>query len=101
MIRPTVGRVVWFYPAGSSPGNQPLAAIIAHVHSDTRVNLAIFDPNGVPMADPPTSIPLAQDEDGMPASGFYCMWMPYQKGQAAKAEALESKLSTCETTPPV
>jgi len=34
-------------------------------------------------------VPLVQDEPGVPASS-YCCWMPYQKGQAAKTEALEA-----------
>lgn len=85
MIKPTVGRVVWFTPKGSNPGDQPLAAIVAHVWSDTCVNLAIFDANGVPMANPPTSILLVQEGAEIPSGGFYCSWMPYQVGQAKAA----------------
>ena len=81
MIKPTVGRVVW-YTTGNPADNQPLAAIIAHVWSDTCVNLAIFDANGVPLPKPPTSIHLVQDESELPLSGHYCSWMPYQVGQA-------------------
>lgn len=86
MIVPTVGRVVWFY--GKPPADQneqPLAAIVAHVWSDTCVNLAIFDPDGRPVAVPPTSVRLMQEGDPLPASGPYCTWMPYQIGQAKKA----------------
>jgi len=63
LIRPTVGRVVWFHQgtAGIFPGSEDTrAAIVAHVHGDP-----------------------------IPTSGFYCEWMPYQKGQAAKTEAAE------------
>lgn len=89
MITPTIGRVVWYRPA-SHDGDQPLCALVTYVHSDTMVNLAVFDPNGNPFAA--TSVPLRQDDDPAPA-GSYAEWMPYQKGQAAKAEALEQKLA--------
>lgn len=86
MIIPTVGRVVWFYPAGHCDGEQPLAAIIAHVWSDTCVNLAIFGQDGSPVLNPPTSIQLLQEGDVPPSGGRYCAWMPYQVGQAKAAE---------------
>ena len=87
MIKPTIGRVVWFHHG--KDGQQPLAALVAYVHSDTMVNLAVFDPNGVPFNK--TSVTLVQEGAPIPA-GMYCEWMPYQKGQAAKTEALEKKL---------
>jgi hypothetical protein len=92
MIKPTIGRVVWFHPSGSSPDQQPHAALIAYVHNDTVVNLATFDENGY--ADNATSVPLWQsDGDVARPVSFYCEWMPYQQGQAAKTEALEKKLA--------
>lgn len=84
MIAPTVGRVVWFYPKGHNAASQPLAALVAHVWSDTCVNLAIFDANGKPMEEPPTSVLLVQEEGEIPSGGHYCTWMPYQIGQAKK-----------------
>ena len=89
MIKPTVGRVVWFHPSGSEPVHQPNAAIVAHVWSDTCINLAVFDANGV--ASNQTSVFLYQGEGERPSS-LYAEWMPYQQGQAAKTEALEVKL---------
>lgn len=50
MIKPTVGRVVWYYPAlddSKRNGTEPLAAIVTNVWSDTCVNLSIFDANGL------------------------------------------------------
>lgn len=93
MIKPTIGRVVWFHPSSHSAesGFAPTsicAAIVAHVHSDTCVNLAVFDGNGVSHSK--TSVPLYQDGDPVPDAGYYCEWMPYQKGQAAKTEAAEA-----------
>jgi hypothetical protein len=88
MIQPTIGRVVWFYPkAGMS---QPNVALIAHVWSDTCVNLAAFDENGIPFNA--TSVLLVQDDNPVP-DAYYAVWMPYQKGQAAKTEALEKATS--------
>lgn len=95
IIKPTIGRVVWYFP---SPGDAdfmslhsagPLAAIVAHVASDTCVNLAVFDSTGQSYSR--TSITLHHD-DG-PHGAPYCAWMPLQKGQASKAEALEAKFA--------
>lgn len=83
VIKPTVGRVVWFYQKGHVAGDQPLAAMVARVWSDTCVNLAIFDANGNPV-NPPTSVLLIQD-NLVPSGGHYCTWMPFQVGQARAA----------------
>ena len=92
MIKPSVGRVVWYY---EDPGQtQPFAAIIAYVHSDTRVNLSVFDADGRQYAS--TGVQLLQDgQDTVPYP--FCKWMPYQVGQAAKTEELEKKLSQTKT----
>lgn len=89
MIKPTIGRVVLFWDR--SP-DRPLqtqahAALVAYVHSDNMVNLSVFDAEGRP--HPQTSVRLLQDDEEAP-NGPYCEWMPYQKGQAAKTEALET-----------
>jgi hypothetical protein len=94
VIHPTPGRVVWYYPDPQSAESgfarpregQPLAALVAHVHSDSMVTLTVFDAQGV--AHPRTSVPLVQDGDNI-GPGSYCTWMPYQKGQAVKTETLE------------
>lgn len=87
MIKPTVGRVVWYWPSKSEPicpgGDQPLAALVAHVWSDTCINIAGFDANGVPFNR--TSVLLLQDGNPRPDQQF-AEWMPYQIGQAKKHE---------------
>ena len=93
MIKPSVGRVVLFYPRGHKSGDQPHVALIAHVWSDTCVNLAIFDANGQPYPPGTTSVLLVQPESEVPTGGQYCTWMPYQVGQAAKTEQLEKQLA--------
>ena len=91
MIKPTVGRVVWYYPpkAEDAPApEQPLAATVSYVHSDREVNLSVSQPNGDVHGT--SNVQLLQDGEDAPATGHYAEWMPYQKGQAAKTEALEA-----------
>ena len=90
MIQPTIGRVVWFYVYSPGQGHKgPLAAHVCKVHSERMVNLLVISEEGI--VRPETSVHLAQDNEEVPA-GNYCCWMPYQKGQAQKTEALEKKL---------
>lgn len=87
IIKPTIGRVVWFVPSHAPdrlPQEQPNAALIAYVHGDSCINVGGFDPNGNHFAA--CSVPLLQEGDAVPATGYYAMWMPYQVGQAKKAE---------------
>lgn len=88
-ILPTVGRVVWFRPSrnAATPGfvgnpDQPCAATVAYVHSPSLVNLSVTDHNG--NQHPVCSVPLIQQAEPAPESGFYCEWMPYQIGQAKR-----------------
>lgn len=81
MIKPTVGRVVWFHQAGAAERIQPQAAMIAYVHSDEVVNLGVLDANGV--SEPRSSVLLFQGDGDRP-KGEFCEWTPYQTGQAAK-----------------
>lgn len=109
MITPTNGRIVWYTPYKNellSPygmgaqrdkdGNIiPLAAMVVAVHGPRMVNLIVFDANG--HFFPVSSRTLLQDNDpveAVPPEGGYCEWMPYQKGQAAKTEALEAAAKT-------
>lgn len=98
MITPTVGRIVWFTPSTiiNDPffvihdKTKPLAAMVTHVWGDRMVNLCVFYSNGAP--HPRTGVTLLQDDDQKPETGYFCSWMPYQKGQAAKTEAAEAKI---------
>lgn len=92
MIQPTVGRVVWLYGAeGEVHGiRQPFKADVAFVWSPRLINVGYLDHNGT--AFKLTSVVLLQDDDLKPADEPFCVWMPYQKGQAAKYEALEAKV---------
>lgn len=83
IIKPTVGRIVWYYPPIDGLKRQgPLAAIVTDVWSDNCVNLAVFQANGFPMAEPPTSVHLVQEGEEAPHPGEYCTW---HEGQGASA----------------
>lgn len=100
VIKPTVGRKVWFRPNGTTdlqkPGTtersrlnelhgQPLDATVTYVWSERMVNLSVLDHYGNPFIA--TSVNLLQPGDSTPATGFYAEWMPYQQGQARKDAA--------------
>jgi hypothetical protein len=90
-IDPTVGRVVWFWPdvsehIDSVPG-EPLRADICAVNADGTVNLSVNSSRG--NQQPRLNVMLVQPDEPKPEHSF-CAWMPYQKGQAAKTEALEA-----------
>lgn len=80
MIIPTVGRVVWFFNYSSTP----LSASVAHVNWDGTINIGYLTTGGEHYGA--IGIPLWQGEGVKPDRR--CEWMPYQKGQAAKYEAL-------------
>ena len=108
-IKPTIGRIVRFVPSTQGnpnltvhttpEGESPrLAAIITHVWNDRMVNLAVFDSNGLSHAV--TSVDLEHGDRPVSPTGRFCEWMPYQKGQAAKYEALEAEALEAETKNP-
>lgn len=92
MIKPTVGRVVWVVrPRSTNDISQPEAGLVAYVWNDRCINVAGFDHNGEPFRL--TSLTLIQDEEPKPEGNFAC-WMPYQKGQALKNDALDNAEKT-------
>lgn len=87
MIKPTVGRVVHFYPAATDAlfreGEPlPLAATIVRVWSDTCVNLALFD--GDAHLHRRTSVLLHQEGNALPDAGF-AAW-PAREGRTLHAK---------------
>lgn len=87
-INPTVGRIVWY--GGDKyfkQHDQPLAAIVCCVNKGGTVNLAVFDSDG--STHHRQNVTLVQEGDKRPA-GAFCMWMPYQLGQAAKTEQVQN-----------
>ena len=88
MIKPTTGRSILFRPLDEDEGTEH-AAIIAFVHDDNHVNLAIFDSNGLPYNR--QNVYLNQESDDTVFRG-QAFWMPYQHGQAAKTESVVEAL---------
>lgn len=91
VINPTVGRIVWYRPDDFDRASmtiidpeQPMAATVAYVATNTCVNLAVTDHGG----DVHQRIHVHLAGQGI-ADRCSWDWMPYQKGQAAKTEALE------------
>lgn len=88
MIKPTVGRIVWFTPFQGDVDHfrhdteQPFSATVTYVWSDRMVSLDVISHTGLHF--PQTSVTLLQDDDVPPAHGGYAAWMPYQNGQAKK-----------------
>lgn len=89
MIKPSIGRVVHVCRKSldyTSGVEQPRAAIVTYVHSDTMLNLSIFTPGGDNIGR--TSVYLRQPEvklEDVP-DDLYAEWMPFQVGQAAAAD---------------
>lgn len=110
-ILPTVGRVVHYCPPGLD--GQPrdvMAAVVAAVHNDEQVTLAVFDQNGGTF--PAQYVPHESmvvggmlDDDGARVGAVgtagelgmpFWRWMPYQIGQAAKTEQTAADLVQAE-----
>lgn len=98
MIKPTVGRKVWYRPSShdalgpipmSFSHDQPLDATVIAVWGDRMVNVLVVDVYG--RLFPKLSVMLLQDDEkpqtdneGKVMRG-YVEWMPYQQGQAKPA----------------
>lgn len=94
MISPTIGRVVLVH-SRAPDATGPWPCLVVKVFSDRCINAAGFNEWGTPVSF--SSLPLLQDDDAAPSSA-YAEWMPYQKGQAAKTEALERQIADIGTT---
>lgn len=89
MIKPTPGRVVWYWPGPQDPTpifkGEALAASVARVINEREVNLTVSRADGITYGR--HSVRLLQEGDKRPAEGPFCEWMPYQVGQAKKHDA--------------
>jgi hypothetical protein len=99
VISPAPGRIVWFYPAShdgiATLSGQPLAAVVAGVHDDRLVNLAVFDFYG--NTQQRSNVTLVQPGEERPTHA-HATWMPYQIGQASKSQAAEAAVADALTT---
>lgn len=89
IIKPTIGRVVWYHP--DKPHEQPWAAFVVFVHPDGKVNLSVFDENGLNKSK--LEVILVQEGEEKP-EWHYCEWMPYQIGQAKNVDKSREILNT-------
>lgn len=98
MIKPTVGRIVWFIPSKfddkRDDRTQPLAATVVRVWHERLVNLRVISQSGSSEWGE-TSVALLQEEDKPLEGGRYAMWMPYQIGQSKAPHQ-----PTVDKTPP-
>lgn len=107
IIKPTIGRKVWYrhdgaplvsgLPAPWTPtsyGDQPMDATVVYVWGDRMVNLRVTDHAGNTFVV--TSVTLVQPGDAIPGSR-HCEWMPYQTQQHQKAAAIDRAIMA--TTP--
>ena len=87
-IKPTVGRLLYFYPNQQEEKgfrlepSQPCVAIILFVHDDTHVNALVYTHEGLPCLQFKCRLLQAGDETP-PVTERYLDWMPYQKDVAA------------------
>ena len=80
MIKPTVGRKLWYYPVGNQVP-QPHDATIVAVNTETSVNLACHDEFGASYAVRGAYLLPSDTPQGIVAYP-HAQWMPYQVGQA-------------------
>lgn len=89
MIKPTIGRVVYYRTPGMT---EPQSATIAYVHGDRMVNLRVISHGGEAFGA--TSIQLVQPGEPKPEGVPFCHWMPYQVKKATGSESGEPEAGT-------
>jgi len=89
-IIPTIGAWMWFHRSGIEGvcmgADQPMAAVVAFIHSEKCVNLMVIDHLGGHFCM--SGVRVRQDgdpDDSLP----YVAWMPFQVGQAKLQEGLK------------
>ena len=92
MIKPTVGRVIWWFEHDGTTDLVvgPMVALIAAVLPSGRVNLVGWDLEGESCKGL-KHVRIVEDGDATDED-VWAQWMPYQQEQAAKTEQLEEKL---------
>jgi uncharacterized protein YbaA (DUF1428 family) len=93
---PTVGRIVYVYRApgivvGDIPVGKmkPMAAMVADVLAEGSLTITVACTNHDGSTGPLADVHHISEAGGK--DEFFWDWMPYQKGQAAKTEALEKE----------
>ena len=90
IAEPTIGRVVYVYNLRDPEPRKPFAAIVADVTADgMSINCGALGHDG--RGSSLQNVPHISMSD-MLGNPVAWDWMPYQKGQAAKTEALQAEL---------
>lgn len=111
IIKPTIGRVVWYWPESKPPGwqhydehglvhhVQPFPALIQRVWNDELVDIIVFDPYFTN-----TPFPLRCElrvvlwiHKGETKFTRFCEWMPFQRGQATNADSFTTDVKSFMT----
>jgi hypothetical protein len=87
MIRPTIGRIVYFHADNEAHEE---AAVVVDVLGDNRVNLTVFSHDGEARAECAVRLVQPEEDDIPPHVAPYCRWMPYQVKKAIGSESGES-----------
>ncbi len=82
MSKPTVGQSVHYHHNRHA---EPQAAIVTKVWSDGIVNVALFNEDGSPVANPPTSLTFLQEGSSPPGGGPWCSPLPHEETDVARA----------------
>lgn len=94
MIKPTIGRRVWYWPSPKQlaegvfhmeDAHQACDAGVVFVVSDTKVHLLVTDHWG--RIGFVKNVRLLQDNDVAVAEEAHAQWMPYQVASDAKQKA--------------
>lgn len=93
IIKPTVGRKVWYRP--SQFAYDPLDATIIAVWGDRVVNVLVTDAAGKQF--PVMSVTLVQDGDPKPDSGCYVEW-PTREPQTHEPQISACRGANCGAT---
>lgn len=86
MIKPTIGRIVYYNERGLL---DPFPAIVVGVESDRYISALVFHSTFPHVQF--VAAPLLQDDDE-PDGNKWFAWMDYQKGQAAKTDAINEAI---------
>ena len=90
-ITPTVGRIVYVF---STRWSGPRAGIITGVNENGTIDVNCWVRAGepTPMRSELAALTINPPNTGAPVGAdFWCEWMPYQMGQAAKTDDLSGR----------
>jgi threonine dehydrogenase-like Zn-dependent dehydrogenase len=94
IINPTVGRIVWYRGLDGKTRD----AVVAAVHGPFSLNLYVFGIDPMDHEQGYKTTVTHADPEIEPGCLPSWDWMPYQKGQAAKTEALQAQTEDPKTS---